>query len=90
MVDDGDDYAGNAHHSWSVTVTRATIETAFDRYAGKDMGTFNGFDTYRRNGNGDLGGRVTSVRAHFSKGDVTVTGEQMRTLLGLKSAWFAA
>ncbi|HEX7133535.1 MAG TPA: SpoIID/LytB domain-containing protein [Iamia sp.] len=90
VVDEGDDYAGNANHSWSVTLTRAAIESAFDRRQGKDMGTFNGFDSYKRNGKGDLGGRVTSVRARFSKGDVTLTGDQMRTLFGLKSNWFAA
>ncbi|HEV7720719.1 MAG TPA: SpoIID/LytB domain-containing protein [Iamia sp.] len=90
VVDDGDDYAGNASHSWSVTLTRAAIEQAFDRRQGKDMGTFNGFDGWNRTGKGDLGGRVNSVRARFSKGDVTLTGEQMRTLFALKSNWFAA
>lgn len=90
VVDDGDDYAANANHSWSVTLTRAQVEAAFDQRQGKDMGTFSGFDTWRRTGQGDLGGRVTSVRARFAKGDVTLTGEQLRVLLGLKSSWFAA
>ncbi len=90
VVDDGDDYAGNPHHTWSVTLTRAQVETAFDQRQGKDMGTFNGFDSWKRSGKGELGGRVTSVRARFSKGDVTLTGEQMRTLFSLKSSWFAA
>lgn len=90
VVDEGDDYAGNSHHSWSVTLTRAQIESAFDTRQGKDMGTFNGFDSWKRTGKGDLGGRVTSVRARFSKGDVTLTGEQVRTLFGLKSSWFTA
>jgi SpoIID/LytB domain protein len=90
VVDDGDDYAANTSHSWSITLTRAQVEAAFDQRQGKDMGTFSGFDTWRRTGQGDLGGRVTSVRARFAKGDVTLTGEQLRMLLGLKSNWFAA
>lgn len=88
VVDEGDDYGGNGNHAWSVTLTRSQIETAFDRRQGKDMGTFSGFDGWRRNGYGAMGGRVVSVRARFSKGDVTVTGEQMRALFGLKSDWF--
>jgi len=90
VPDDGDDYAGNPHHAWSVTLSRATIETAFDRRQGRDMGTFQGFDGFSRNGNGDLGGRVVRLRARFSGGDVTVTGDEMRTLFSLKSNWFTA
>lgn len=89
VVDAGDDYAPNPNHNWTVSVTRAAIETAFDRRQGRDMGTFSGFESYVRNGLGDQGGRVTSVRARFSGGDVTVTGEQLRLLLGLRSSWFA-
>lgn len=90
VVDDGDDYSGNPHHDWSVTLSRAAIESAFDQRQGRDMGTFNGFDKWSRSGKGDLGGRVTSVRARFSGGDVTLTGAQLRTLFALKSDWFAA
>lgn len=87
--DDGDDYAGNGNHDWTVTLSRARIEAAFDAYRGRDMGAWNGFDSYVRDGNGDMGGRVVRVRARFSNGDVTVTGEQMRSILSLKSSWFA-
>ena len=88
VVDDGDDYAGNSHHSWSVVLTRARIESAFDARQGRDMGTFLGFDSWVRNGLGDMGGRVTSMRARFSDGDVILTGEQVRILFSLKSNWF--
>ncbi len=88
--DDGDDYAGNPHHSWSTTRTAAQIEASFDSYMGRDVGTWSGFDRYERDGHGDLGGRVVRVRARFSNGDITVTGEQMRVILSLKSSWFAA
>lgn len=90
VVDDGDDIAGNTSHSWSVTVSRAAVEAAFDRRQGMDMGTFSGFDSWARSGGGDWGGRVTSVRARFSGGTVTLTGEELRALFSLKSSWFTA
>jgi len=47
-----------------------------------------------RNGHGDWGGRVVSVRLLFSGGasggSLTRTGEQVRSALGLKSDWFTA
>lgn len=88
VVDDGDDYASNPQRSWSVSVARTTIESAFDARQGRDMGTFQSFDSIVRNGLGAAGGRVTSLRARFSGGDVTLSGEQLRALLGLKSSWF--
>lgn len=88
VPDDGDDIAANPHHSWSKTVSRAAIETAFDRRQGRDMGALQGFDSIVRNGIGDMGGRVTSIRARFSGGTVTLSGDALRALLGLKSAWF--
>lgn len=89
VPDDGDDYAGNPHHSWTVTLSGAQIEAAFDARQGRDMGTFRGFDSWSRDGRGDLGGRVLGVRARFSGGDVSLTGDQARTTLLLKSSWFA-
>ncbi len=90
VVDDGDDHSGNPHHDWSVTLTRAQIEARFDAWAGRDLGTWNGFDQYVRDGHGDLGGRVVRVRVLFSGGDVTVTGDQVRSILSLKSDWFTS
>ena len=86
--DDGDDHAGNPHHSWSVTFTRAQIEAAFDAYAGRDLGAWTGFDQYVRDGNGEWGGRVVRVRARFGNGDLTLTGDQVRQILALRSTWF--
>ena len=87
--DDGDDTAKNPNHTWTVTVPRQTIEAAFDTRQGHDVGTFEGIDRLQRNGHGDQGGRVTSLVVHFAREDVTVTGNQFRILLGLKSDWFA-
>jgi SpoIID/LytB domain protein len=88
VVDEGDDYASNPNRSWSVTVPRTQIESSFDARQGRDMGTFQSFDSIVRNGLGADGGRVTSIRARFSGGDVTLSGEQLRLLLGLRSSWF--
>lgn len=89
VVDAGDAYAGNPHQTWTITKTRAEIERAYDARQGRDMGTFVTFDSFQRDGNGPLGGRVRSVRAVFSGGTVTLTGGQARFVIGLKSAWFA-
>lgn len=88
--DDGDDHAGNPHHTWTVTLSRAQIETAFDAYVGRDVGAWTGFDDYVRDGNGEWGGRVVRVTAQFSNGDLTFTGAQVRQILSLKSTWFTA
>lgn len=89
VADAGDAYASNPHRNWSVTFTAAQIAAAFP-----GRGTFLGFDTWVRNGHGDWGGRVVSVRLLFSGGasggSLTRTGEQVRSALGLKSDWFTA
>jgi peptidoglycan hydrolase-like amidase len=84
VVDDGDDVAGNAFHTWTVTVTRAAVE---DAYPGR--GEFLGFTGFVRNGHGDQGGRITQVQLSFADGTLTQTGEQVRSALGLRSDWWA-
>lgn len=84
VVDLGDSIAGNSNHTWSVTVARSTVEA---KYPGR--GTFLRFEEVSRDGRGDLGGRVLSVRLVFTGGSVTQTGEQVRSALGLKSSWWA-
>jgi SpoIID/LytB domain protein len=84
VVDEGDAYAGNGYHSWTVTVTRAAVEAA---YPGR--GTFQGFTGFTRNGLGDLGGRVTRVTLVFSGGTLVQTGDQVRSALALRSDWWA-
>lgn len=86
--DDGDDTTANPHHTWSATIARTTVEAAFDRRQGTDVGTYEGIDILSRNGLGADGGRVLSLRARFTRLDVTLTGDQFWRLLGLKSNWF--
>jgi hypothetical protein len=41
----------------------------------------------RRDGNGDWGGRVGSVRLVGSRAGVTIPGDTLRSVLGLRSSW---
>jgi len=87
--DDGDQTAANPNHTWSATVARTTIEARFDARQGTDVGTYEGIDILDRNGYGVFGGRVLSMRVRFTGVDVTLTGDEARYVLGLKSNWFA-
>ena len=86
--DDGDDTKLNPNHTWKATVGRTAIEAAFDKHEGKDLGTYVGLEVTKRNGYGDLGGRVLTVTTTFEKGEVTLTGNQFRIVMGFKSDWF--
>ena len=74
---------GNPNHSWSLVLNRATVQ------ANLGVGTLRRIRVNDRNGFGVWGGRVTSVTAVGSAGSKTLTGEQMRFALGVKSAWFS-
>ena len=80
----GDATAGNPSNNWSVSIPLDTVQAAFP-----SIGTFTALVVVSRNGLGDLGGRVLLTRVEGSSGSVTVTGDQLRTKLGLKSNWFA-
>jgi SpoIID/LytB domain protein len=84
VVDEGDDYSGNAYNTWTTTLSPAKVEAA---YPGR--GAFRGFTGFVRNGLGDQGGRIVQVRLVFASGSVTQTGDQVRSALGLRSDWWA-
>ncbi len=84
VVDDGDDFAGNSSHSWSVEVPTATIEQAWPQ-----IGQLTEFTVTQRNGLGDQGGRVLAVSIAGTSGAITVTGDDVRKALNLRSNWFA-
>ena len=52
-----DDWAGNPHHDWSVTLTDARLESAFPA-----VGDLRSIKVLDRDGNGQWGGRVRSGR----------------------------
>ncbi len=79
VQDLGDTVSPN--HNWSTTIAASTIGNAFG------VGTLESIST-TGNGLGADGGRVLSAVVKGSSRSVTVTGNQFRTTLGLKSDWF--
>jgi SpoIID/LytB domain protein len=73
--------AASPYHNWSVTIPASTVGDAFG------VGSLRSIST-SRNGLGADGGRVLSAVVTGSAGSVTVTGDQFRSALGLRSDWF--
>lgn len=78
-----DGWSGNPVHTWKTRVTKSQIQRAFPR-----IGKLKYVQVRRRNGYGSWGGRVEKVRIKGSKHTVSVTGNRMRSELGLRSNWF--
>lgn len=78
-----DDWAGNPVHSWTVKVSDRVLEQKFPRIGNLQRVIFNA-----RDGNGEWGGRVDTVTLIGGSGRVTVSGDTMRSALGLRSTWF--
>jgi SpoIID/LytB domain protein len=77
-----DPYDTSPYTWWVQSVDRATAEAKLG------VGTIKQINVLQRNGFGDRGGRILSVQVRGTKADKTFTGEELRLLLGLKSAWF--
>jgi SpoIID/LytB domain protein len=79
-----DDYAhsGNPNANWTVTMAKTTAGTRLG------VGTLTELLVLTRNTYGTWGGRVVSVRATGTTATKTLTGEQVRFALGIKSDWF--
>ena len=82
-TDPYDDWSGNPVHDWSILVKASTLEKAYPA-----IGTLKTFQITARNGKGDWGGRVDSLKLIGSTGSVTITGNTARSVLGLRSNWF--
>ena len=67
----------------AVSFTDNAFERRFPR-----IGNLRRLVVLRRDGNGQWGGRVTSLRVVGSKDTVTVSGDTARSTLGLRSTWF--
>ena len=78
-----DGWAGNPVHSWTRTLTDAAIESRYP-----SLGELQQILVDQRDGNGDWGGRVTSLTLVGSVRSVTVSGDTLRAVLGLRSTWF--
>jgi SpoIID/LytB domain protein len=83
VVDDGDAVSINANHNWTIAIPTAAVT---DKYP--SVGTLLNIQITRRNGIGDLGGRVTQMIVQGTTGSVTLTGQQFQQAIGLMSDWF--
>ena len=77
-----DGWSGNPVHTWSVRLQDDAIERAWPA-----VGDLRRIAVVARDGNGDWGGRVTSVALSGTGGKVTVSGDTFRSVLGLRSTW---
>ena len=76
--------SGNPNASWTTTVTDAQIEKQWPQIG--DLTQI----SLTRDGNGDLGGRITSATFTGTAGSAKVTGDDFRYLMGTggRSTWF--
>jgi SpoIID/LytB domain protein len=84
VEDLGDATPGNPNHTWQTTVAAAAITAKWPA-----IGNFTSITITGRTGQGDWGGRVTTMAVNGDAGSVTITGDAFRSALGLKSNWFA-
>ncbi len=84
VVDEGDDTVLNPNHRWTVTLTGAGIAAKYP-----SIGAFTGLTVLARNGFGEWGGRVTSLRVEGTLASVTVTGAKFRSAMGLRDTLFS-
>ena len=82
VPDDGDDTRSNPNHTWNLDIAASTLESRYNK------GSFVSAEVTQRNGLGEDGGRVLRMILHFSGGDVSLTGDEFRIAMGLKSNWF--
>ncbi|WP_181312228.1 SpoIID/LytB domain-containing protein [Nocardioides campestrisoli] len=83
QADPYDGWAGNPNHTWSVTMGVEKLESAWPA-----VGSLQTVTITARDGNGEWGGRVSRMTLTGTAGSVEVTGDQVRSALGLKSSWF--
>ena len=81
--DPDDDIEANPSHTWRVSVPVERVEAGWP-----EIGTLSSIQVQERNGLGDMGGRVVRAVVAGSRGQVVVTGNDLRGKLGLKSDWF--
>lgn len=78
-----DAWEGNGVHTWTRTVDDAVLERHYPR-----IGDLTSIEIAARDGNGEWGGRVQDMTLVGTRGRAAVTGDTMRTILGLRSSWF--
>jgi SpoIID/LytB domain protein len=77
-----DGWSGNPMHTWKVQLGDGVLERTWP-----GVGDLRKIVVTKRDGNGDWGGRVSSLTLRGTQGSVTVSGDTFRSLLGLRSTW---
>ena len=77
-----DGWAGNPVHDWTVKLPDTRLEQVWPA-----IGNLERITVTRRDGHGDWGGRVASLTLSGDRGNVTVSGDTFRSMLGLRSTW---
>jgi SpoIID/LytB domain protein len=83
VPDSGDDVASNPNHKWNTDVFVTKVQEAYP-----GVGTLQTITVASRNGLGDSGGRALKVKLVGDKATLTVTANELRSKLGLKSDWY--
>ncbi|MGH9104293.1 MAG: SpoIID/LytB domain-containing protein [Acidimicrobiales bacterium] len=83
VPDLGDSVAANPLHSWTKTVPVARAESELP-----SIGKLREVEVTKRNGLGQLGGRVEQVEVVGSAGTVSLSGQQFAADFSLRSDWF--
>ncbi|WP_310526431.1 SpoIID/LytB domain-containing protein [Nocardioides sp.] len=78
-----DAWSGNKVHTWTLDVDDATLE---QHYPG--IGDLTSIEIASRDGNGEWGGRVVAMTLVGTAGRADISGDTLRTVLGLRSSWF--
>jgi stage II sporulation protein D len=79
-----DDQPANPVHTWTVRLPAARVTRAYP-----GIGRLQRLLVTRRDGHGQWGGRVLTVVLDGTRRDVTVSGDRLRSVSGLRSTWFA-
>ena len=78
-----DGWAGNKVHTWTLDVDDATLEQHYPT-----IGDLTSIEVATRDGNGEWGGRVLAMTLIGNAGRADISGNTLRTVLGLRSSWF--
>lgn len=70
--------------SWKKKVTALTIQRTWPA-----LGRLTSIEVTGRDGNGQWGGRITSLILHGTKNDKHLSGDEFRSGLGLRSTWLS-
>ena len=84
-ADPYDDWAGNTRHDWRMRVGAGVLEGAYSQ-----LGRLRAVRVVQRDGHGEWGGRALQVRLLGTAGNVRLSGDDLRWVLGLPSTWFTA